>query len=305
MPSTNTEFMFPDWFKEAIGRNSVRLSRTQRSIMEMILSRPIGFISRPPREIAELLNISISTLNRMAITLGYRNFRELQGIFLDIWKNRRTEIATFADHFYDDPMDNCADNYLNIINNHIEYTHNVATWLKQRSFQDGLLAACDIINLSRRIYVVGSRTSALLAELVSQRLTALRYHSLLIRNGIEESSEIVIQNTVKDCAIIICFPRYSRWVVDVSQYLAKRGVSLITITDSGEMPLSEISQALIIVPLMDSNYVYDNNIAAYYASNLLTDLLLARRPLDPHYLEQLDSYQSMSHQWIGLDQDHH
>jgi DNA-binding MurR/RpiR family transcriptional regulator len=108
-------------------------------------------------------------------------------------------------------------------------------------------AAVDAIADSRKIYIMGAKSSLALATFLSY------YFGLIFENvqlvDITSEAEIfekMIRVNETDAVIGISFPRYSKRAVKAMNFASGRGAKVIAITDSPLSPLAEPADYLLL-----------------------------------------------------------
>ena len=108
--------------------------------------------------------------------------------------------------------------------------------------QAGFDQAVELIRGAKNVYIVGMRTSTVLARFLWLYLNVLRQNVFVIQDtAAAEVYEQLMRVREGDLVIGICFPRYSNRTVNVMGFARQRGAATLGITDSPTSPLSESS----------------------------------------------------------------
>ncbi|MGI5888314.1 MAG: MurR/RpiR family transcriptional regulator, partial [Oscillospiraceae bacterium] len=97
----------------------------------------------------------------------------------------------------------------------------------------------DMISVSQGIYVLGVKSSAVLASFMAYYLSLL-FKDVKVLNG--ASSDEIAQQLYRmegsDLLIAISFPRYSNRTISAMKFANSRGLRSIAITDSPDSPIA-------------------------------------------------------------------
>jgi len=118
--------------------------------------------------------------------------------------------------------------------------------------------AVDTILKAKRIYIIGIRNSAPLADMLAMHLNLICENVIRIQtSGSREVFEQMMHINEKDVVIGISFPRYSLRTIKALEFANSRQAKIITLTDSVNSPLNLYSSCNLIAksnlsPMMES-----------------------------------------------------
>ena len=124
--------------------------------------------------------------------------------------------------------------------------------------RDDFKAAVNAILKARRIYVMGVRSAAPLANFTGYYLNYMFEDvRVLTVSGAGEMFENLVSISPDDVVIAFSFPRYSSATLKAAQYCRGVGATIIGITNSNLSPLAQISDYVLLaksdmVSLVDS-----------------------------------------------------
>jgi DNA-binding MurR/RpiR family transcriptional regulator len=188
--------------------------------------------------IAAAAAVQPSTLVRLAHHLGYNGFSDLQSIFRERLKEKTLS--------YEERL-----NILEREHDHIEEAELLSGFLNAASQSINRLAgsiqpaqfaaAVEILANAETIYLVAKRRAFPLAAHMAYAFSKLgiRYAMLSSPNGVD--AEIASFATPRDAAFAASFSPYAAETVAHAEQLAKRGVPVVSITDTVFSPLAGIS----------------------------------------------------------------
>lgn len=155
--------------------------------------------------------------------------------------------------------------------------------------RDAFKNAVDTILKAKKIYVIGIRSCAPLAEFLSFYLNMICDHVVLVRtNSASEIFEQLIRIGERDVIIGISFPRYSMRALKALEFASNRKAKVITITDDIHSPINLYSSCNLIAR-SEMVSVADSLVAPLSVINaLVTALCMKRKKEVMETLETLD-----------------
>ena len=186
------------------------------------------------------VGVSESTVVRFATEIGYTGYPELQQAMQEMIRNKLTSVqrmqVTEGRIKNNDILDSIFTQDMDIIRRTLEETSH-------ENFYNAVEAICQ----SRKIYILGARSSLALATFLRYYLGLLFDHVVLVQCTSEaEIFEQMIRVNEQDVVIGISFPRYSRKAVKAMNFAHNQGAKVVAITDSTLSPLAEISDYLLL-----------------------------------------------------------
>ena len=105
--------------------------------------------------------------------------------------------------------------------------------------RDAFDNAVETILKARRVYVIGIRNSAPLADFLSAYLNLICDSVIKIQtSGSSEVFEQMLRINEKDVVIGISFPRYSMRTIKALEFASSRQAKVITLTDNVNSPVN-------------------------------------------------------------------
>lgn len=149
------------------------------------------------------------------------------------------------------------------------------TWkgIDRESFDN----AVETILKARKVYVIGIRNSAPLADFLSSYLNLICENVVKIQtSGSSEVFEQLIRMNEKDVIIGISFPRYSMRTIKALEFASSRQAKVITLTDCVNSPLNLYSSCNLIAKSHMTSLV-DSLVAPMSVINALIVALYMKR----------------------------
>ena len=209
-----------------------RLSKSHRRIAEYILQHYDKAVFMTAAKLGEMVNVSESTVVRFA-ALGYEGYPELQQALQELVRHRLTATQRFE------------------MSSDISQEEVLSTVLKAdmqniRSTIDGIdnaafLRAVQVISGARRIYILGLRSAAPLAQFAGYYLHYIFDDVRVVAAGSTDVFEAISRIEASDVLLGISFPRYSSRTIEAMSFARSRHAQVIGLTDGPMSPLHEVA----------------------------------------------------------------
>ena len=210
-----------------------RLSKSHRRIAEYILQHYDKAVFMTAAKLGEMVNVSESTVVRFAVALGYEGYPELQQALQELVRHRLTATQRFE------------------MSSDISQEEVLSTVLKAdmqniRSTIDGIdnaafLRAVQVISGARRIYILGLRSAAPLAQFAGYYLHYIFDDVRVVAAGSTDVFEAISRSEAIDVLLGISFPRYSSRTIEAMSFARSRHAQVIGLTDGPMSPLHEVA----------------------------------------------------------------
>jgi len=207
-------------------------SKGQKHIGDYIINHYEQAAFLTAASLGKTVGVSESTVVRFAFELGFEGYPELQRSLQDVIKSKLTSVQRMV---MAETRIGSSDILNAVLNQDIEKIKKTLESIDKKAFKD----AVDTIVNSERIYVLGVRSSAALANFLQFYLNLLFSNVRLVTTtSTSEMFEQIIRITEKDVLIGISFPRYSLRTIRALKYAQDKGTKVISITDNMESPLA-------------------------------------------------------------------
>jgi len=226
-------------------------SKGQRAIAKYITESYDKAAFMTASKLGKTVGVSESTVVRFAVELGYDGYHSMQKAMREMVLNRltsvqRIEVANnrFADH----------DVVSTVLHSDIEKLRQTEELIDR----DDFTAAVNAILGSKRIYILGIRSTAPLANFLGYYLNYMfRNVHIVTASGTTELYEKIVGVNADDVLIAFSFPRYSSTTIRGARYCRSAGATVIGLTDSMLSPLAQNSDHVLLaksdmVSLVDS-----------------------------------------------------
>ncbi|WLR51698.1 MurR/RpiR family transcriptional regulator [Bacillus tianshenii] len=221
--------MLEQFVLDKIKHNQKNLTKAQKLVADYLLhnSEKVSYMTAV--QIAQEVGVSETTVIRLAVSLGYQKFSQLQEEFRKELLNRRT-LQRFKEASERAETDSIL---AQSFQQDVENLNLTLERIDEKEFE----AAIDSICEASKVYTLGFRSST----------TDAFYLGFTLNNLIGNVEPITTIGTamdscLKECdetnvIIIFSYPRYTSITVDAAKYLSEKGCKIIGITDSLQSPI--------------------------------------------------------------------
>lgn len=215
------------------------MSKRQKLLGEYILGGGTDAAYMTASALADTVGISESTVVRFAMALGYDGYPEMQKAYRESLRVRMTTVERIeaADgimkgrDIVDSVLTADADKIMNTLDN-----------LDRDAFE----RAVDMLMGANKIYIVGMRSSEVLAQFLNYYLRLLFDNVVLVcPSGVSEVFEHLISLSNNDVVFAMSFPRYSSSTVRATEYAKRVGAGVVVLTDSKTSPIAAYADAVL------------------------------------------------------------
>ena len=219
-------------FVRALEEVLPELSKGQKRIAGYILENYDKAAYMTAQTLGETVGVSESTVVRFATELGFEGYPQLQAQVRETVRVRLTTVQRIEatnDRISDENV------LATILQNDADKIRATLETVDRAAF----VRAVDLILNAKNIYIMGMRSSAILADFMYYYFGLLFDNVRLIRPASgSEMFEHLMKVHSDDVIIAISFPRYTTGIVHAVEYAQKTGAKVIALTDSKSSPIS-------------------------------------------------------------------
>ena len=245
-------------------------SKGQRLIAKYIMEDYDKAAFMTANRLGKTVGVSESTVVRFAVDLGFDGYPSMQKAMQEMVLNRLTSVQRIevANNRIGDQ-----DVVSMVMHSDMEKLRQTGEKLSREEFN----AAVQAILNARRVYILGVRSAAPLAEFLGYYLNYMFNNVHTITGcGTSEMFEKIVGMDSKDVVIAFSFPRYSSATTKGAQYARSTGATVIGITDNRESPLG-LSSDHVLCAKSDMVSLVDSLVAPLSVVNALIVALASRR----------------------------
>ena len=238
-------------------------SKGQRAIARYMLEHYDKAAYMTALKLGSEVNVSESTVVRFAIELGFDGYPALQKSLRELIRTRLTTLQRIE--IANDRIGD-GDVLEKVVNFDIEKMKITLDCINRDDFNK----AVDTVISARRIYIMGVRSSASLAQFMNFYFTMMFDDVKLVNTqSRSEIFEQMFRIGPDDVIIGISFPRYSKRIVSAMELARSKGARTIAITDTNDSPIAEISDCVLTARSDMASFV-DSLVAPLSIINAMT-----------------------------------
>ena len=240
------------------------LSPTRQMIAQYFINNYNEIPFQSITVIAKNLGVSETSIIKYCSQLGFSGFSDFKSKALEyvqmkaLWQEK-TAVNISAGRGKD------------IITNVVkEEFANIQKTIQDEQNQKSLLVLLDALDRAENIYIVGIRSSAILARYLYLSLGQQGYRTIALTPRSCDCRLEAIRMDKKDLLISFAFSNYHRDTVDIVEYAVKKGIEHISITDTLLSPTARFAKTSLICTINSFH-----NTPSLVAPIALCDLILA------------------------------
>ena len=250
-------------------------SKGQRLIAKYITEDYDKAAFMTANRLGKTVGVSESTVVRFAVDLGFDGYPSMQKAMQEMVLNRLTSVQRIevANNRIGDQ-----DVVSMVIQSDMEKLRQTGETLSREEFNAAVNAILD----AKRVYILGVRSAAPLAEFLGYYLNYMFNNVHTITGcGTSEMFEKIVGVDERDVVIAFSFPRYSSATTKGAQYCRSTGATVIGITDNRESPLGQASDHVLCAK-SDMVSLVDSLVAPLSVVNSLIVAIASKRQQELH-----------------------
>lgn len=262
-----------------------QFSKGQRAIAAYITECYEKAAFMTANKLGKTVGVSESTVVRFAMELGFDGYPAMQKALQEMVMNRLTAVQRI-----EVTNDRLGDQDLlsMVIQSDMEKLRQTAETISREDFSE----VVETVLKARRVYIIGSRSTAVLAGFFGYYLRhMLDSVHVITSSGASEMFEQIIGVGPEDVVLAFSFPRYSSATFKGAEFCRSIGAKVIGITDSALSPLGRNSDHVLLCK-SDMISLVDSLTAPLSITNALIVAIAARRER-----ELQKTFQSLEKVW--------
>jgi len=228
-----------DDFQRRLIEIEPRLPKRLRQAAAYALDHPDEFALGTASALARNAEVQASTLVRLAQTLGFIGFSELQEVFRSRLRSRWPDYSERLQALQENARDSGDPSHL-LFGFADSATASIAR-LRDTVQRRELDEAITILAAARTIHCLGQRRSFCVAHYLTYALSQLRIPCSLIDNVGGLRPEELAQVGADDALIAVSFSPYTPFTVDLVKHAQRVGAPIVAVTDSALSPLARLA----------------------------------------------------------------
>lgn len=245
-------------------------SKGQRLIAQYITESYDKAAFMTANRLGKTVGVSESTVVRFAAELGFDGYPAMQKAMQEMVVNRLTSVQRMEvanDRIGDQDLVSL------VLQTDMEKLRQTEETISRGEFQ----FAVDAILRARRIYILGVRSAAMLANFLGYYLKYMFPDVRIVTaSSSSEMFEQIVNVNAQDVVVAFSFPRYSTTTAKGAQYCRSTGATVIGVTDSRLSPLGQNCDHVLLTK-SDMVSLVDSLVAPLSVANALIVALAAKR----------------------------
>jgi DNA-binding MurR/RpiR family transcriptional regulator len=255
------------------------LGKSQQKVAEFFITSEEALYLSAAR-IAEILDVSHSTVVRTAQGIGFEGFPDLQAALQEQVFGRSTSAAAYELgkrklNEMDEGGEQVADPAVLLRRLMLGDAHQIESVANEINAQD-FADSIDRLISARSVYIIGLRMSAPIARAFGTALRQMRPNCILLEPGAGDLVDQIFSMDEHDLLFTICFGRYATMTLRCMDFARSVGAHVITITDNPLSPAARRANVSFVV----KNGVWFHGASAALLSlvNAFVSALLMKQP---------------------------
>jgi DNA-binding MurR/RpiR family transcriptional regulator len=194
-------------------------------------------------QLAKEIGVSQPTVIRFSQFLGFSSYgtflESIQAVLKDeLTSTQRLKICLGQKSAVD-------SSEFDIISKEIQTLEKLASTFPYQQYNRLVDQICN----SNKIFIVGTRGSAPLAQYLAYFLGKVKQNVIAICCGSTSAYDQLLQLREDDLIVAMAFPRYPRETLEIVRFCREKNGEIAGITDKIDSPLSKISDTAIVIPI--------------------------------------------------------
>ena len=243
------------------------LTKNQKKLADYVRNNLIEIAFMNIITLSQKSGVSTSTITRFVKVLGFNSFPEFQEAVQKIAKKEISPVKEFRFWVTETPKKD-------MLYDQIEEAKSALDNLYSEETYKTLEAACTAIKKAGNVYILGSRSTFSMAYFCYHFMKRVKENVILLENRNDDISLLLQYVTKNDFLIVIGYPKYTRFTIQIMHFFSDIGSKILSITDSQTSPLAQGADYLIVAK---------NKLKIYFVTTItiLNTLMVMISRMDP------------------------
>ncbi len=279
---------------QIVSEKPTDLTPTQRKVLDFILKHPADAVFYTATELAVKLQVSDTSIVRLAQALGYKGYPHLKRKLREFVKPKITTVERLGETVR--RVESTGDILGSVM---VRDLNNLKSTLEETD-PAVFSTVVNEMDAARRIFVIALRSTHCLGVFMTSALKFLGRDVVLLTPGIGEMADQMRDLGEKDLVIGFAFPRYTRVTVEVLKEARERGARVVVVTDGELSPLNQFAHHSLTAAYELDSYVESFTAALSLVNALVTALAFESRVDTLQILNEMeDSWERQDVYWKG------
>lgn len=243
---------------------SAQLTRAQKAVADYLTEHMMEAAFSTVDKIAHTAGVSTTTVVRLALTLGYSGYAELQGALKKYLTTMSSPLHMFSTVSHDEEAAEDQDSFSYMMEVEIQNLRETCAALSAAQVDKVANALCG----ARNIYVAGARSCEGAARFLAYNLDRMFFNTRFMGSNINEAPELINRMNGEDVLIYIGFSRYVKSIGDITRLAKGHEVTVVGVTDSESSPWRAFTDYLFVCANQSANF-FHSPLAVIYVANVL------------------------------------
>jgi DNA-binding MurR/RpiR family transcriptional regulator len=223
------------------------MSKSQQKVAEFFITSEEALYLSAAR-IAEILEVSHSTVVRTAQALGFEGFPDLQAALQEQVFGRATSAATYelGKRTLGDGEEKSTDSAALLQRLMLSDSASIQNLMNEINLAD-FSASVDRLIAANSVYVIGLRSSAPVARSFGMAVRQMRPNCTILEPGTGDLVDQIFDISNHDVLFAICFGRYATTTLRCMDFARGVGAHVIAITDTPLSPAARRATLSFVV----------------------------------------------------------
>lgn len=263
------------------------LTPTQRRVMDFVLKRPEEVVFLTASRLALRLDLSDTSIVRLAQALGYDGYPDLQRHLRGLVQKRLVTVGRLGETAKRAETEK--DVFRNVL---LKDSQNLARTLEDTD-PESFKGVVEALKNAERVFVIGLRSTNCLAAFLTTALRFLRRDVVQLQPGKGEMWEELRDIGPQDVVVGFSFPRYTKVTVEVIMYAREMGAQVVAVTDSELSPLAGSANWVLPVPYEIDSFMESFTAALSLVNAIVTALAFRSKE------DTIETLREMEESWAA------
>ena len=220
---------------ERMKKNLPKMSKSHKLIAGYVFDHSEKAAYLTATKLGSDVGVSESTVVRFAIELGFAGYPDFQS---ELQKSLRSKLTALQRIDVADSRIGQRNIQYSVISSDVNNLKASLADLDDDAFNSAVEAICS----AKNIYILGKRSSNMLADFMNHYFKYIFDRVYLVSSsGTSELFEEIFKISNQDVLIAISYPRYSKKTKDAAEFAKSKGAKVIALTDSDLAPITEFA----------------------------------------------------------------
>ncbi len=259
------------------------LTPTQRKVLDFILKQPEQAVFLTATDLARNLNVSDTSIVRLAQALGYSGYPHLKRRLRDHIQPKITTVDRLGQTV--ERVESVGDVLADVLSKDLK---NLNTTLEETDPETFGMFVEELAS-AKRIFIIALRSTHCLGNFMTSALRFLGREVIPLVPGTGEMWDQLRDLGPKDVLIGFAFPRYTKVTVQVMDYARDQEARVLAITDGELSPLNKSAHFSLYVPYEIESYIESFTSALSLVNAIVTALAFHSRADTLQILREMES----------------